>query len=63
MIVELGQIFNRRLRKNDRFYWDGGEEFVVVFKEIDVQEAKRLLDQLNEDMKKACYTRYGLEDL
>ncbi|WP_240843887.1 hypothetical protein [Acidaminobacter sp. JC074] len=51
------------MRKNDRFYWDGGEEFVVVFKEIDVQEAKRLLDQLNEDMKKACYTRYGLEDL
>ncbi len=45
----LGQCFKDRLRKSDQIYRFGGEEFIVLLKDIDIKEAKTLLEKICEN--------------
>jgi len=61
IIVDLGELFTNRLRKTDKFYRYGGEEFVVLFMNISIIEAKEVLEKLNEEMKQMSLKKYGFE--
>lgn len=52
VIKALSRILKRRLRRTDSLGRYGGEEFAVVFADINAQEAKNVLDEIREDFSK-----------
>lgn len=52
VIKALSRILKRRLRRTDSIGRYGGEEFAIVFSDINATDAKKVLDQIREDFSK-----------
>lgn len=48
VLILLASVFKQRLRHHDGFYRFGGEEFVVMLRDIDLVHAKELLMDMNK---------------
>lgn len=57
----LSEVFKDRLREHDHIYRYGGEEFVVSLKDIKIENAKVLLDKINEQFKLMTFKRFDHE--
>ena len=61
VLVLLGECFNRRLREENGFYRLGGEEFVVLFRNIDLESAREIVLEINNTFKNECFKSISKE--
>jgi len=52
VLVNLVKIVKSKIRKNDHLYRVGGEEFVIIFENTEINEAKVVSEHLREDIEK-----------
>ncbi len=61
ILILLGSCFNKRLRENNGFYRLGGEEFIVLFRNIEIEVAKQVVIEINNAFRNACLEITGKE--
>lgn len=54
VLITLGDTFNDRLRDNDTIYRYGGEEFIVILQNIDIDDSIKVLNSINRSFKELC---------
>jgi diguanylate cyclase (GGDEF)-like protein len=57
----LGEVFVKRLRSNDTIYRYGGEEFVMLLLNIEIQEAKNVLESILIDFSQEAKAQLDLD--
>ncbi|MFT6985152.1 MAG: diguanylate cyclase (GGDEF)-like protein [Psychromonas sp.] len=55
----LASSFTARLREGDYIYRYGGEEFIIILKNIDIKLAADIVKNINDTFKAACERRFG----
>jgi diguanylate cyclase (GGDEF)-like protein len=67
VLMEFGKIAKGFLRDNfDSIYRFGGDEFVIVLMDCDAQNAQKVLNRINEELKKfnpIISLSYGIEEI
>lgn len=61
VIQILGEVFKKRLRNTDTFYRYGGEEFVTLLRNIDLDDSVKLIQSINDSFKDAVEKRLGFK--
>lgn len=61
VIKILAQVFNNRLRHSDKFYRYGGEEFVVLLRDTDLELGIEILQSINDRFKHRVLEEHGFE--
>lgn len=53
VIIILAEVFMKRLRSSDKIYRYGGEEFVVILRDVSLLKAKEILENIKDAFSKA----------
>lgn len=59
VLILMAELMRRSFRQGDRLYRFGGEEFVVLLRDIDFDDAKRKLEAFRETVEKNIFPQVG----
>ena len=61
VLIMLANIFKGRLRKSDKIYRYGGEEFIILLSNIDLHDAQKVINQIKSEYISIAKTKMHIE--
>jgi diguanylate cyclase (GGDEF)-like protein len=61
VLVALARILRERLRGSDIIGRYGGEEFAVILRDVTLEEAIQIIDNVREDFSRVCFRHNGID--
>lgn len=59
VLIAIAEIFNNRLRHEDNLYRYGGEEFILILKNIELKDGIKILNDINFLFKDFCSNQFN----